>query len=91
MEKLRPYHALLLLQNEKELIESLPLDYNTAVKKVIMQASPLKSFRTLAADTALTKSFVSILNSSGVIKALEMWWHLTIPRYVDYISSLYYI
>lgn len=61
MEQLRPYHCLLLLQSEHELIDELPLDYNTAVRKVILQASPLKNFRVLAADTDLSKLFVSVV------------------------------
>lgn len=62
MKHLRPFHALLLLQDEQELVNELPLDYNTAVKKVLLQASPLKNFRVLAADTDLTKLFVSELD-----------------------------
>jgi hypothetical protein len=41
------------------LVDQLPLDYNCAVKKVILQAAPSKSLSTLAADTALSKAMVS--------------------------------
>lgn len=59
MSEIRPYHALLLLKSEKEILEDLPLDYNTGFRKIIEQASPVKNLRCLAADTALTKKFVS--------------------------------
>lgn len=58
MSEIRPYHALLLLQPEKEILEDFPLDYNVAYKKIIEQASPQKHLRNLAADTGLTKRFV---------------------------------
>ncbi len=61
LKALRPYHALLLLHDEKELLEQLPIDANAALKKIIVQASPLKNFVTLAADTAISKLMVSPL------------------------------
>lgn len=56
---LAPRQEHSVVQDENQLISELPLDYNTAVKKVVQQASPMKNFRVLAADTDLSKLFVS--------------------------------
>ena len=47
MEALRPFHAILLL-NDKELINNLPLGSSPALKRLVNLASPLKSLETLA-------------------------------------------
>ena len=48
MEALRPFHAILLLNDREELINNLPLDSSPALKRLISLASPLKSLETLA-------------------------------------------
>ncbi|XP_040581661.1 GATOR1 complex protein NPRL3 [Lepeophtheirus salmonis] len=54
LEALRPYHAMILLYDEQELLDTLPLDASPAMRKVIHCTSPLKSFRTLASDADLS-------------------------------------
>lgn len=54
LEALRPYHALLLRVDENELLESLSTDASPALRRLVRQANPLKSFRTLAIDTDLS-------------------------------------
>ncbi len=46
-------------KDKAEIIDELPLDYNTAVRKVVEEASPVKSFSMLSADTGLLYPFVS--------------------------------
>lgn len=58
VSSIRPYHAILLLKDIKEILESFPLDGNGDFKKIVMQASPEKSMRTLALDCNLPKHFL---------------------------------
>lgn len=58
MEALRPFHALLLLEDKEKVINNLPLDSSPALKRLINIASPLKSLQTLAADADLTLQHV---------------------------------
>lgn len=58
MEALRPYHAVLLRSNKEEILNALPLDSSSALKRLVSLASPLKSLQTLAADADLTLSHV---------------------------------
>lgn len=55
---MRPYHGLLLLIEQLELLESLPSDSSPALKRMIQMYNPLKSLQTLAADSDLTLSQV---------------------------------
>lgn len=59
LQKLRPYHGLLLLVNPNDLLASIPLDGSSALLRVIKLYSPLKSLQTLAieADLSLTQVF----------------------------------
>ena len=54
----RPYHGVLLLHEEKELLDQLPLDANPCFQKFIVQAAPTKSLAVIALDTDLTKRMV---------------------------------
>ena len=58
MDALRPYHAVLLLNQKEDIINSLPLDSSPALKRLIHLANPLKSLQTLAADADLTLSHI---------------------------------
>ena len=58
LEALRPYHGLLLLYEERELLDKLPLDASPTLKKMLAHASPTKSFRTIASDSDLALSHV---------------------------------
>ncbi|XP_063828673.1 GATOR complex protein NPRL3 [Ostrinia nubilalis] len=59
LQKLRPYHGILLLVNPNELLASIPLDGSPALLRLIKLYSPLKSLQTLAieADLSLTQVF----------------------------------
>ncbi|XP_064477969.1 GATOR1 complex protein NPRL3-like [Ornithodoros turicata] len=52
--QLRPYHALLLLVDSRELTESLPNDSSAALVRLVAVASPVRSLAQLAADSDLT-------------------------------------
>ena len=58
LEALRPYHGILLLYEERELLDKLPLDASPTLKKMLAHASPTKSFRTIASDSDLALSHV---------------------------------
>ena len=49
----RPYHALLLLDSEKALLNQLPLDCSPAVVRLIKTCSPVKNLQQLAQDADL--------------------------------------
>ena len=53
LEALRPYHGILLLYEERELLDKLPLDASPTLKKMLSHASPTNSFRTIASDSDL--------------------------------------
>ncbi|XP_043945377.1 GATOR complex protein NPRL3 isoform X4 [Protopterus annectens] len=55
----RPYHSLLLLEDEKTLLNELPLDCSPALVRVIKTASAVKNLQQLAqdADLALLQVF----------------------------------
>lgn len=56
LEHLRPYHALLLLVDHENLLESLPLDASAAFLRVIRWISPLKNLIELSFDCDITLS-----------------------------------
>ena len=55
----RPYHTVLLLDDEKNLVNSLPIDCSPALKRLIKMSSPMKNFQKLSqdADIALSQIF----------------------------------
>ncbi|KAL4718552.1 hypothetical protein ACJJTC_007611, partial [Scirpophaga incertulas] len=59
LQKLRPYHGILLLVNPNDLLKSIPLDGSPALLRLVKLYSPLKSLQTLAieADLSLTQVF----------------------------------
>uniref|UniRef100_A0A1E1WLF4 GATOR complex protein NPRL3 n=1 Tax=Pectinophora gossypiella TaxID=13191 RepID=A0A1E1WLF4_PECGO len=59
LQKLRPYHGILLMVNPNSLLASIPLDGSAALLRLIKLYSPLKSLQTLAieADLTLTQVF----------------------------------
>ncbi|KAM6423811.1 GATOR1 complex protein NPRL3 isoform 1-T1 [Liasis olivaceus] len=59
LKAIRPYHALLLLKDEKSLLSELPLDCSPALVRVIKTASAVKNLQQLAqdADLALLQVF----------------------------------
>ncbi|XP_028027386.1 GATOR complex protein NPRL3 [Bombyx mandarina] len=61
LQKLRPYHGMLLLVNPNDLLASIPLDGSSALLRLIKLYSPLKSLQTLAIEADLTFKQVSQL------------------------------
>ncbi|XP_030592090.1 GATOR1 complex protein NPRL3 isoform X4 [Archocentrus centrarchus] len=59
LKAIRPYHALLLLENEKTLLSQLPLDCSPALVRLIKTCSAVKNLQQLAqdADLALLQIF----------------------------------
>ncbi|XP_066496831.1 GATOR1 complex protein NPRL3 isoform X2 [Tiliqua scincoides] len=59
LKAIRPYHALLLLGDEKALLQELPLDCSPALVRVIRTSSAVKNLQQLAqdADLALLQVF----------------------------------
>uniref|UniRef100_A0A673M9Q9 GATOR complex protein NPRL3 n=1 Tax=Sinocyclocheilus rhinocerous TaxID=307959 RepID=A0A673M9Q9_9TELE len=59
LKAIRPYHALLLLDNEKALLAQLPLDCSPALVRLIKTCSAVKNLQQLAqdADLALLQVF----------------------------------
>ncbi|KAK2893667.1 hypothetical protein Q8A73_016151 [Channa argus] len=59
LKAIRPYHALLLLENEKALLNQLPLDCSPAMVRLIKTCSAVKNLQQLAqdADLALLQIF----------------------------------
>ncbi|XP_029431883.1 GATOR complex protein NPRL3 isoform X2 [Rhinatrema bivittatum] len=59
LKAIRPYHALLLLNDEKSLLSELPLDCSPALVRVIKSTSAVKNLQQLAqdADLALLQVF----------------------------------
>ncbi|ESO84751.1 hypothetical protein LOTGIDRAFT_207231 [Lottia gigantea] len=54
----RPYHGMLLKEDEQVLFDSLPMDSTPALTRLIKVASPLKNIQTLALDADLSLSQV---------------------------------
>ncbi|KAM4631891.1 GATOR1 complex protein NPRL3 isoform 2-T6 [Discoglossus pictus] len=59
LKSIRPYHALLLLKDEKSLLNDLPLDCSPALMRIIKSTSAVKNLQQLAqdADLALLQVF----------------------------------
>ncbi|XP_018426284.1 PREDICTED: nitrogen permease regulator 3-like protein isoform X3 [Nanorana parkeri] len=59
LKSIRPYHALLLLKDEKSLLNELPLDCSPALVRIIKSATAVKNLQQLAqdADLALLQVF----------------------------------
>lgn len=53
LKAIRPYHALLLLDDEKALLAQLPLDCSPALVRLIKTCSAVKNLQQLAQDTDL--------------------------------------
>ncbi|XP_062508618.1 GATOR1 complex protein NPRL3-like isoform X2 [Corticium candelabrum] len=51
---IRPYHAILLMEDQDSLCSSLPEDSSPCLKRLIQLCSPLKSLQTLSGDTDLS-------------------------------------
>ncbi|KAL0266798.1 UNVERIFIED_CONTAM: hypothetical protein PYX00_009246 [Menopon gallinae] len=72
LQSLRPYHGLLLLVDQSELLESLPPDSSPALLRLIQVYSPLKSLQTLSADADITLMHIFQLTGHLVYWAKAM-------------------
>nr|KAG5688611.1 hypothetical protein BaRGS_033427 [Batillaria attramentaria] len=61
LSALRPYHGLLLMQPEDELLDSLPIDSSPALVRLVKMISPVKNLQLLSLDTDLSLSQVFVL------------------------------
>ncbi|CAL4132605.1 unnamed protein product [Meganyctiphanes norvegica] len=61
LQKLKPYHTMLLLVDCSDLLRSLSADASPALRRILHVQSPLKPFYTLAADADLTLPQVFML------------------------------
>ncbi|RWS03767.1 hypothetical protein B4U79_05397 [Dinothrombium tinctorium] len=73
LESLRPYHAILLLVDAKELLMSLPPDASPAFSKIIRWSSPFKNLLELSADSA-----VALPHVFHVVAQLITWAKVTV-------------
>ena len=58
LSAIRPYHAMLLLVDEKELLTDLPKDCSPSLRRIIKLSTPLKSLQQLSQDADLALSQV---------------------------------
>ncbi|XP_070581227.1 GATOR1 complex protein NPRL3-like [Ptychodera flava] len=58
LKAIRPYHAVLLLEDETELLDSLPADSSPSLIRIIKMTNPLKSLQQLSQDCDLALSQV---------------------------------
>ena len=49
----RPYHTLLLLEDERSLLSSLPIDASPSLIRLVKVANPLKNLHSLSLDADL--------------------------------------
>jgi hypothetical protein len=78
----RPYHTLLFLVDEKDILDSLSTDSSPALRRLVRHSSPLKSFRTLGRgalslttvtkDSAKLKKFYSRFLLATVLR-IRVW------------------
>ncbi|RLN93931.1 hypothetical protein BBJ28_00005361 [Nothophytophthora sp. Chile5] len=53
MASLRPYHTLLLLADQKAILNALPVDHTRQLRELVEAVNPLKSFQELALETGV--------------------------------------
>lgn len=58
LRKLKPYHGILLMVNQNELLSSIPIDSSQSLVRLIKFYSPLKSLQTLSIEADLTPTQV---------------------------------
>lgn len=62
LEKIKPYHTMLLLVDRQELLKSMSADVSPALRRLLQVESPINPFYTLAADADLTLLHVLQVN-----------------------------
>lgn len=73
LQALRPYHAILLLVDTQELLDSLPQDAAPAFVRIVKVANPIKNLMELSADADITLSQVF-----NIVAQLVYWAKATI-------------
>ena len=73
LQALRPYHAILLLVDAQELLDSLPPDASPAFIRIVRVANPIKNLMELSADADITLSQVF-----HIVAQLVYWAKATI-------------
>lgn len=73
LQSLRPYHAILLLVEPQELLDSLPADASPAFIRIVRVANPIKNLLELSADADITLSQVF-----HIVAQLVYWAKATI-------------
>ena len=73
LENMKPYHALILLEDKQTLLDSLSTDASSALRRLITLASPEKSLKTLAVDLDL--SLMQVFQLTG---HLLYWGRVTL-------------
>ncbi|KAK3579485.1 hypothetical protein CHS0354_028302 [Potamilus streckersoni] len=58
LDSVRPYHGMLLLEEETTLLETLPVDCNPALVRLIHVSKPVRNLQTLALEADLSLSQV---------------------------------
>ena len=66
--RIRPYHTVLLLDEERNLLSKLPNDCAPTLRRIIKMCSVLKSFQTLSQDAD-----ISLNHIFGVVSHLVYW------------------
>jgi len=73
LENMKPYHAIILLEDKHILLDSLSTDASSALRRLITHASPEKSLKTLAVDLDL--SLMQVFQLTG---HLLYWGRVTL-------------
>lgn len=69
-----PYHALLLLSDEKSLLSELPIDCSPALVRVIKTTSAVKNLQQLAQDADL--ALLQVGPGTWMSGERSLWVHL---------------
>ena len=56
----RPYHSVLLIVSEQEIIDAIPHDSSPSIVRLIQVASPLKSLQNLSSDADISLAQVGV-------------------------------
>jgi len=65
----RPYHTVLLLEDEQSLLTSLPVDASPSLIRLIKVANPLKNLHSLSLDADLAVEQVGdLINDTNILR-----------------------
>ena len=90
--KLRPYHGVLLLFDTKVLVDQLPLDANSLIKRFYLAASPSKSLTSIALDAGISKQAVSLDGKEAeFLKPQSLQWLRLTRAAQSHILPVYFL